>query len=441
MKYFYLIILFNLFIVFSPFKILAYVSPFIVAIYYILFVKSKKFLLKIAGWTLIWLFMVALYGLIYPEFHYENALIAFVTWFGIFVVLCMPYLGKYAYQAVRKLEKWIWLILALESALGIFQAVYGAIQSGGFDLNNGDRVEGTIHPWLAPSNTYSNVMFAINISIILLYLYPHLKRNKLKYIIYIMGIIVFILASVMHAIIFLGISIIISTSILIGYKINIKWIAVTISIFLTAFILIPIIMPKNVNLVGKFTKQLISRDVPRSVSIQVAFTELPKEYPLQPFIGLGPGQYSSRAGLMCTGYYFGGFNNPRDVPLLPNSPTEPQQKFLIPLWRWHASNRYFGSTQKPYSSWLTIYTEWGIVGVIILIYILFYISYKIKILKSSYSIKAIIMTSIWFIFLLGFQENNWEIPQAWFGSIMLIRLLYDSERYKSQMLQYGGSSK
>lgn len=434
MKYFYILILLNLIITFTPFKLASYILPFITLGYIIIFYKSRILIIKSLLWVSLWVFMALFYGILYPDFYYVNTLIAFVTWSGLFVILSLPYLGRYAYITVRKIEKWVWLILLIESTLGISQAVYGALRGGGFDLNNGDHVEGTIHPWLPPENAYANVMFAINIIILLLYLLPQIDKKIYKYAIYTLGIIVFILASVMHAIIFLIISYILTTIILSSQKVNIKWIFIMGLFIFSTIILLPILMPKNVNLIDKFIFQLTSGEVPRSASIKVALIELPKEYPLQPIVGLGPGQYSSRAGLICTGYYFGGFRDPKYIPYLPNSPTTPQQRYLIPLWKWHASNIYFGSTQKPYSSWISIYTEWGLIGIFAILFILIFSLSQVYLLQTSYLTKASIMTIIWFIFLLGFQENNWEIPQAWFGSLMLIRLLYDSEKYKIERL-------
>jgi hypothetical protein len=35
-----------------------------------------------------------------------------------------------------------------------------------------------------------------------------------------------------------------------------------------------------------------------------------------------------------------------------------------------------------------------------------------------------VAAAIMFLFLLGFQDNNWEIPQAWFAAMQGIKVLY-----------------
>ena len=48
------------------------------------------------------------------------------------------------------------------------------------------------------------------------------------------------------------------------------------------------------------TEETVSVQTPRSKITMEAFADLPAEYPAMPLIGLGPGQFSSRAALIGT---------------------------------------------------------------------------------------------------------------------------------------------
>lgn len=416
----------------SPFKVLPYAVPFILVALLVLIGEDTKVMIRLMAWIAIWIAMILFYGLINSGFQWHNALVAFVTWAGIAVVLMIPSEKIADFWLQDRLTKLAWVLLGLEALWGIVQSIYGFMQTRSFDLANGDFVEGTIHPWLEPELAYSNVMFAINIALLLLYLFPSVQRTSslLKRIVYFLGIFAFVLASVVHAILFLMMASGIAIVLVIGRRMKIKRLISIIGIISTAIIISAILLPQNLRLIGPFVLQIIYGEAPKSASFSVAVWEMPKDYWYLPVFGLGPGQYASRAGLMSTGLYFGGLKNPRSLPLLPNQLTEGQEKYLMPLWEWHESVQYFGSTQKPYFSWLAVYTEWGLLGWFVVLAALISIVQAIKRISPVRTLeKLAVMTAVWFIWLLGFQENNWEVPQAWFSGILLIKVMYASAKY------------
>ena len=424
----------------SPFNALAYVAPFLVLGMLIIAERQGRILRRALAWMWFWLAMVAVYGLLNPEFQFGNAFVAFVTWAGLIVILLIP-AGEFNSPILRhKLEKFAWKVLLVESVWGIVQGIYGYFHTGSFDLANGDYVEGTIHPPLAPELAYSNVMFAINIALLLLFLLPALWRRKTVRhgVIYGLGLLAFVMASVVHAILFLLVAGGISAVLVWGRRPRLSRVMGTTVVLMAAGAIAWMLLPTNLGTVRPFAQQVLRGEVPKSVSVVTALYEMPREYPYMPIVGLGPGQYASRAGLISTGLYFGGLDNPRPVPLLPNRLTEAQDKYLLPLWAWHSSNPYWGSTQKPYFSWLAIYTEFGLFGWFVVIVLFFRFLNQIRVLPSVVDLeKFVLFASFIFIFMLGFQENNWEVPQAWFSGLLFIKSLKPNIRNKNEAYALG----
>lgn len=423
---YYWSVLIGALICWSPFNALAYLAPFLVAAILVFFGSYAQLLKRILVWILLWLGMVAFYGLVNSEFQFENAFVAFVTWAGLIIILLIPVRGLENPILRQKLERFAWALLFFEASWGIAQGIYGYIHTGSFDLANGDYVEGTIHPPLAPELTYSNVMFAINIALLLLYLLPTVWRRKsIKHsLIYGLGLLSFVMASVVHAILFFIVAGGISAMLVWGRRPRLSRVMGIAVILGAVGAMTWMLLPTNLGTARSFALQIVRGEVPKYGSVLTALYDMPRDYPYMLVVGLGPGQYTSRAGLISTGLYFGGLDNPKPLSLLPNRLTEAQNKYLLPLWIWHDSVSYLGSTQKPYFSWLAIYTEYGMLGCLVILLIFF------RLLRSAYVIprdmdieKFVFITMLIFMFLLGFQENNWEVPQAWFSGLLFIKSL------------------
>ena len=426
-KIYYLSVVLATLICWSPFNAFAYVAPFLVLTLLIVFGRSNRLLRRSFGWMCLWLAMIAVYGLINSEFQFGNALVAFVTWAGLIIFLMIPANEFSGPLLQHKLEQFAWKVLFVEAVWGIIQGFYGYIHTGAFDLANGDYVEGTIHPALSPELAYSNVMFATNIALLLLFLLPSIWRRPRapNIAIYLMGLLAFVMASVVHAILFLLIAGGVSGLLVWGKRPRLSRVLGGAVTFSTIGLLAWALLPANIGTARSFGLQILRGEVPKSVSVVAALRDMPGNYPYLPIIGLGPGQYASRAGLISTGVYFGGLDNPRTVSLLPNRFTEAQEKYLLPLWVWQESNPYWGSTQKPYFSWLAIYTEFGVAGWLLVIWVLFrFMKHILAMPKFFDSEKFVLLATLGFMFLLGFQEDNWEIPQAWFSGILFLKSMY-----------------
>jgi len=426
-RVYYTAVLLSALICWSPFNALAYAAPFIVLAFLTLLGGDAHLLKRTAVWILFWTGAVAFYGLVNQEFQFGNAFVAFVTWAGVVIILLIPSRGIGSQELRQKVERIAWMLLAVESVWGIMQGLYGYTRTGTFDLATGDYVEGTIHPWLEAELAYSNVMFAINIALLLLFLLPAVWRRPTtkRVAIYSLGMLAFVMASVVHAILFLIVAGGVSALLVYGKRLRLSRMIGFATIFGAIVLLTWVFLPRNLGTVRAFALQILRGEVPKSVSVITALTEMPHEYWYLPVIGLGPGQYASRAGLISTGLYFGGLQTPKEVPFLPNQLTESQAKYLLPLWEWHASVQYFGSTQKPYFSWLAVYTEWGLLGWLVVVVMVVVLLRNVRNLLLTYDKeKFVLIAAIVFIFLLGFQENNWEVPQAWFSGLLFLKVLY-----------------
>ena len=167
---------------------------------------------------------------------------------------------------------------------------------------------------------------------------------------------------------------------------------------------------------------------PRAVMVRRLFCEIPSDNPWVLYIGTGPGQLTSRAALIVTGMYFGSPLNPKPIPFIPTGTTDFQKKYFLDLWIESASSPYYGSTQKPYSSWISLVAELGvIISVFAICMLVFricavYKAYKLRV--ENWRVAFAYSSGLLFLFLMGAQENYWEVAQAVFPGIMMLKVLF-----------------
>lgn len=422
----------TLLICWSPSNALAYMMPLAV-LGWLLVATRKRALFERAGlWVLGWGIFAAFHALFDPDYVWVSALIALMTYATLAFVFIVPSKWLANPMLLTKMLKWVRPIIVIEALWGIVQAGYGVSQTGSLDISNGDFVEGTIHPSLQPELAFSNVMFAANIAFLLLFLLPYVLRQRYVFT-FILGCVALILASVVHVLFFFILSL---SFVFLIYRP--KPTRKTTLIAGLILLLLPLIgyavLTTNFGTAIGFAKQIVSGEVPRSLVVLRAIHQMPLRYPCMPLFGLGPGQFSSRAGLIGTGLYFGGMDNPKPLPLITPQISTPQQEYLMDLWRWHFSRPAYGSTQAPYFSWLSIFTEFGIFAVIIILLLGCKLLLRLKRSARCPSNRVLAMvssTGIVFTLLLGGQENYWEVPQAVFVGVMLLKIVYANAVYSS----------
>ena len=427
----------SLLICFSPSKALGQIVAIMFIIGMIVFVRTRPGLhiLRYSFLLLVYANLGVAYYVIMPEFSFINFILFFVTISSTFVLLCD--MRSVASKPVLQNLGLFALVLA------VFQAFYGMLQAfvaysrtGSLDIGNGDLVRGTIDPGFTHISSASNPIYAILLSTLLIYIIAvgPLKIKPGHIFFYAFIGFAWLLASVMHTILFFIVSLIMSFMAYVflppwksAYqKTILKHSRVAFVVIFILGLLLPVLLPRNFSNIPTFVRQSLAVS-PDSHSEKARATYntlvfLPRQVPLQVLIGVGPGQYSSRASLMMSGEYL------RDNPIPFTYIGSLSDRFVLSLWRSFQVNRpNGGSTYFPFYSWMSLYGEMGLIGLGIVNMVLLALVVASRIYHSVQfpRLPFIIMVLTFYLALLGFQDNYWEFTQAVFPAFLFIKLGLD----------------
>ena len=148
---------------------------------------------------------------------------------------------------------------------------------------------------------------------------------------------------------------------------------------------------------------------------------LPEHVPWQPLIGLGPGQYSSRASLIRSGQYLQGGRLP-----LPDHAHPLAERYILSEWNAFIASSRTGSTFFPFYSWLTLYGEFGLMGVIVIVALMLLALRNFRRARSLEFPRLHLAMTILLLYvaLLGLQDNYWELTQAILPAMLTLRIGY-----------------
>ena len=428
--YYYLVVI-TLIVSWSPLKSVAYLLPIISFTLFYLFRKNIKYIsYRLLVITLVTVFHLMLLLLLGRELILQNILISIITYSGIVFFISTP-TPKIDTELYIKISKFVLLVILFQAIIGISQGLLQFIKVGYFDLATGDAVEGTIHLLPIPSGSFSNVMFASLMSLSILGVLPYiLFFDRSKFWVIFLGVISLILSSVMHLILILTVCLITSyfllkPKILKVVPLSLKVIIVVLVIG-SPFLAVNL-LPTNFSNVVPLINKTLELETPKSIVYSRILNEMPDDYSLMPIIGLGPGQFSSRAALIGTEHYIGSYNTPTNLPLIEPIFAPPLEKYLLDQWLYVVNLPYSaGSTLAPFSSWMSIITEFGFIVFGIIIFYLFRHLVKIKrkcrVNKKYKIISFSNVTIILLMFFLGFQENYWEVSQTIFIGILFFKI-------------------
>lgn len=419
----------------SPFKGLAYAAPLICGVWF-LSKSGDDSARRKAGYGLaLAVAVVIAYWILRHEYSLVGGLLAIVTYSTFLFLAIIPTKSLANEKLLDRMTTLVARILVCEALIGIVQAVVGAREGGGFDLGNGDVVQGTIHLSFVADGAFSNPIYAANMVFFLLVLVPVLiaKKRPVTWPL-LLGIIAFVLASVIHMILFLAV----------GLVFSLLWFRPPLprtvhrfrlaSVALLGPLIAIIALSANLSTLNYQAGLFATGGLPKGVMVYRAVYEMPQEYPAMPLIGLGPGQFSSRASLISTGLYFGGLEDPKSVPLIRGHLSPALSDYLLDLWVDSSNVSAYGgsSSAKPFFSWMSVYTEFGTPALIaIFIYCLVLLK-RMKAHAQSPQQKWLAVSSgaaICFLLELGFQENYWEVPQAILIGLMLVQVMYANVIY------------
>jgi len=428
---------FSLIIGWLPFKLMAYIAPFLFVLWFILRSRSGSTLIRTVLIVLIFLFFLFFYSVLYSfsseKFIIQNAFLSFLTYGSFLIFLVLP--NKVGNpKSISKYFRLIKLVILVESFLGIVQVVLFTLTAGvNFDLSTGDVVQGSLNPlsFLNPGGNFNNQIYTCNLIMLLIFYVPYAISNKRNLWVCFIGVVAILLASVWH----LLIAIVLAMAIIFfffkrTYIVYSKKFVLAGLFSLCIFSLTIIIQPKNFSLISHYYSKIQNFESPKAIVAHSSLTQLPKEYPFVFIVGLGPGQYESRAGLIGTGKYFGDFSNPTKLPVLVARSSKAFDQYIYPKWYEVATNpdQYGNSTMsRPFFSMLSIIIEFGFlffVLLIVLVGIEIFGLRKIGLSSSNllgrfYSFSCAIV--IVFLAIISLFENYLEVAHAIFVGLLLLK--------------------
>lgn len=422
----------SLILCWSPVKALGYAAPVAFLVIMLIGTRFRTDLCRrLAVMTLCWVALVAVRGLFQSSFVIQNALLSFGTYGAFVAAFAVPQ----RYLRSRKLQRliigWLTAMVVLQSTLGVFQAGYGYTQTGSFDIANGDFVEGTIHPDWSTGRDHSNPLFAVNLAMALLALWAVGSHLRWRLPVLALGCLAFVLASVVHVLLFAATAVLVAALLFglpgsrrsgrsLGRRIA------TGAVLLAVPVVAALVLSTNIGTLADYGRLTLEGRNPKFLAAE-RLLQLGLEEPSVLLVGYGPGQAVSRAALISSGHYLGGFFTPRELG--PLSATEPPafMDIVWDLWRDVSSmDVSAGSTRVPFSSILAIWSEFGILGLTLLACGSVWFTLSLRravLLGGDRSAAFALASSAGLIVLLGFQELYWEVPQAIFVGLLTCKVL------------------
>lgn len=405
-----------------------------------------------------------------------------VTWSGLLVFLVRIDPAD-AYLSVSRLaDIALWLIV-IQSVWAVAQVAYGVRITGTWDSSTGDFIDGFVHPSLSAAGSFANPTFSAGLVVLLLVsLGGYLQTHRYRYLaVSCLAASIIGLASVMHQVAFLIVSLVIAA----GYVVlrrrtfqHVAPVALTLlALLATAVLLHPrntrsgsaqvaelarsalelsnmpssntdeTLVPssntdetlvgddrsvaddyRSLDAHGRAELSRIIRHSPNpKVSLLWSVFEKDRNSPLALMVGWGPGTFASRAAAVRTGLYFGSPANPRPVPLIDTEVTPLFEEHLLHPWlRVVFAKARFGSSHKPFSSWLSVLSETGLLGVVTVLVLCSWAVWMVSTRATNPMPLLIFLTLTGFFFLLGWQEHYWEMPQIALLQLFTIRLYFSA---------------
>ena len=363
--------MFSVVILWLPLKLVSYILPLLCIAWFIVRSNSGKSLVRFLSLLFFLITAAVFYSLLYrfldTPFIVQNVLLFFITYGTFWFLFVLPPGMALHNVPIEKYIRVIRIVIIVESALAIVQVVlYVIINKGSFDASTGDIAQGTLNPFsfLDPGANFNNQIFTNNLLALLTFYFPYALITKKGRGVAFLGFVAVVFASVWH--LFLAFLAAVALIIILFtnsfFRLSGKRLVIGV-ILLVVIGSTVLLQPRNFSLVQYYYTKVVSNDSPKSKVALRSITELPFDYPWVYVTGLGPGQYSSRAGLIGTGKYFGDFKNPTKLPFLKKKSSDAFDEYVYPVWTEVATNRrqYGNSTMaRPFFSGLSIAIELAI---------------------------------------------------------------------------------
>ena len=388
--------LLSLIICLSPMKAASYLTPFLAISVFVLLSQKLMPGLRFSIMVFAALELILLNAAIRDGFILHSGLYSIITYGSFLFIAAIPNKTVRSPRLFERMIPWIKRVVVVEAILGTTQWLYNFITMGGVYPLIGDTVEGTIAPGLGSGGAFSSPMLIINLVFLTLGLLYRGFFYKRTFVIFIMGMSTMVLALVLHVLIFLILAFLCSIFLFLAKgtirKYTLAIVTLTVGFSLLIFWLYPI----QVSHIFTYGTKFVEVRIPKAVIAVESVTVLPEKYPSMLLVGLGPGQFSSRAALIGTGMYYEKFRT-----IFPSGMSKPFKKYVLEPWLTVRAMETPGSTWKPFASWISFYTEFGVVAVIALIFWIWRLLRRV--LKSAqdkyYRQGIVVVTLILFLFL------------------------------------------
>jgi hypothetical protein len=453
-KSYYEMFIMSLILSLSPSKLIGFIIPFICIFWFLVRSKSgvsfKRFVLINFAWCLLLIF----YNLYSPQigldFNISNAFLSYLNYASALFILVFPSAIISQDYNFEKYARFSLYIMLIEGCIGILQRILVVVFR---KYSTGDVVEGTINPlsFMYGHSGFGNQFFAINMVFLLIFCFPYVYYKKRSWILfYLIGFIALVLASVGHVFYSLLMALLVTYLIFEGWNLllNIKRFVMLLSMVSLMLFTLAKLDSGVFNASQRQLDMFITGETPKAKAVEVVFTKLVREYPTIHLVGLGPAQYSSRAGTIASGTYYNLSVYFLRIPFLDMGMTTPFKKYVLKTWLYVQTNlNSFGNSTmyRPFFSLLSVYVEFGGLTIMLLLLLIFQ---QLRLLKVNYrslessggskTVKLLALscsTAILFLFFIGFYENYYETSQGIFSGILLILVMRAHVRSQSDIIQ------
>ncbi len=410
----FLLPIFILLIIASPFKLLSLICFCL----FLLYELSRRLVKPKFGLNTIIIFLIFFFNII---FLILDLGISFISNYLLFLIFISPILllitddssinrNKDTLKNKLVAKKVIECFLSFQLIFSVLAIINRLSIEFRFDTDFGDIVAGTFRsPFLYKADA-SNVIFVFTMVLVLFIYKCQFKNETKKYLEYISYFIVF-LASVNHLIL----AVFISFSIVSTFR---RPVSVIGSIVLV-ILLYSILQPANFNLIlDRFSKLyyvLIDFDLLSTISLKGKYilnfiNDFKDNIYKFLFVGVGGGNYSSRAALFFTGEYVSSFPFTNMSSYMNDNTFKLWNELLL------APPFLSGAFNYPYGSVFTFIAELGLLSTLII----FFLFYR-KLMSIKYLNKIHIMFLIIFLLISGFIDNYYEYYQSTYIFYFLIK--------------------
>lgn len=372
-----------------------------------------------------------IYARMYPFFNLGSFCLFLVS-ASSFLVLVYDFRGLVTPPVLLRLGHVTLIIVVAEAIVGIVQGLFGVLLTGTFDGATGDFVRGTIELAPVPAGRGGNVMFAVLVSSLLLFVVgvrPSIRRPGRATMV---GWFAWLQASVMHTVVYFAGALAVGGAVHAvrrqrrtrGERRLTRRARRRVALSVAAGVLvIAVLLPRNLASLPDYARVtlLVSETgvSEKAVALYNTLFRLPVDEPRQPWIGLGPGQYSSRAALIRSGQYLTG-----GIPF-PAHANRYTDEHILSLWEGFPERHPGGgSTYFPFFSWMSLYGELGLLGVVLVLLLIagttrFIVRRRSRVFRH---LPLALIVLLAYLAILGVHDNYWEWTQAVFPAFLILRL-------------------